>query len=425
MRLLVFARKNPVDLTSSSTSSGFAAASDCGVGVGGEERGRHHVDPGVGALGRQDGGRQQLEGILEVQRAQLGGGARVDLGQALDGQAGPALRCPGLRHRFTVPGYVGRSGRCGHGGGRAAGAARTRSGVPHALLGAGRARASDHPPLPEPQLLAVTHPAEAPPGRAASCWPATWEGARWGAPSSPPPATARPCCTWWSTRPRGRPRSRPPCCGEPCWRRRRRRPVHLWVMQAGPADDDRAGAEGFAPERDLLQMRVALPLPDDVVAATRPLATRPFVPGRDEEAWVETNNRAFAGHPEQGGWTVAQLRERMAADWVELDGFLVADDPDGPGLIGACWTKIHRDRDSGPGRDLRDRRRPPAPRPGLGPLPHRGRAGAPGRSRHHGRDALHRRLQRGRGRPLPLARLHRRPRRPLLPARAVGSGGLS
>ena len=32
----------------------------------------------------------------------------------------------------------------------------------------------------------------------------------------------------------------------------------------------------------------------------------------------------------------------MAADWVDLDGFLVADDPDGPGLIGACWTKIHR-----------------------------------------------------------------------------------
>ena len=121
-------------------------------------------------------------------------------------------------------------------------------------------------------------------------------------------------------------------------------PVHLWLMQATAADDDRAGAEGFVPERDLLQMRVPLPLPDDVLAATRPLATRPFVPGRDEEPWVETNNRAFAGHPEQGAWSVSELRERMAADWVELDGFLIADDPDGPGLIGACWTKIHRDR---------------------------------------------------------------------------------
>ncbi len=121
-------------------------------------------------------------------------------------------------------------------------------------------------------------------------------------------------------------------------------PLHLWLMQATASDDDRAGAEGFVPERDLLQMRVALPLPDDVLAATRPLATRPFSPGRDEGPWVETNNRAFAGHPEQGEWTVADLQERMAADWVELDGFLMADDPDGPGLIGACWTKIHRDR---------------------------------------------------------------------------------
>lgn len=121
-------------------------------------------------------------------------------------------------------------------------------------------------------------------------------------------------------------------------------PVHLWAMQAGPADDARAEACGFTPERDLLQMRVPLPLPDEVVASARPLATRPFVPGQDEAAWVDTNNRAFAGHPEQGAWTVEQLRDRMKADWVELDGFLLADDPDGEGLIGSCWTKIHRDR---------------------------------------------------------------------------------
>ena len=122
-------------------------------------------------------------------------------------------------------------------------------------------------------------------------------------------------------------------------------PVHFWAMQATEADDRWVRAAGFVPERDLLQMRVPLPLPDAVVAATRPLATRAFVVGRDEEPWVETNNRAFAGHPEQGAWTVGDLKERMAAEWVELDGFLIADDPDGPGLIGACWTKIHRDRD--------------------------------------------------------------------------------
>jgi mycothiol synthase len=122
------------------------------------------------------------------------------------------------------------------------------------------------------------------------------------------------------------------------------RPLHLWAMQAGPADDERARAHGFAPERDVIQMRVALPLPSDVLEATTPLATRPFVPGKDDEAWLRVNNRAFAGHPEQGSWTLEQLHERLAADWVDLEGFLVADDPDGEGLVGFCWTKIHRNR---------------------------------------------------------------------------------
>jgi mycothiol synthase len=126
------------------------------------------------------------------------------------------------------------------------------------------------------------------------------------------------------------------------------RPLHLWAMRAGPADDERAEDNGFVPERDVIQMRVPLPLADDVRQATQPLATRPFVPGKDDEAWLRVNNRAFAEHPEQGSWTLEQLHERLAADWVDLEGFLVADDPGAPGgggLIGFCWTKIHRHRD--------------------------------------------------------------------------------
>jgi mycothiol synthase len=205
--------------------------------------------------------------------------------------------------------------------------------------------AGDHPPLPEPQLLAVTHSAAAAHGArvllarkgSALVGVAVLSPAHDGSttlhvvvdPTSTSTSTSTPAHALL----RRAVEESPPGA-----------PMHLWVMQATADDDERARAEGFTPERDLLQMRVALPLPADVVAATRPLHTRPFVPGRDDEAWVDTNNRAFAGHPEQGAWTVAQLHERMGADWVELDGFLVADDPDGPGLIGACWTKVHRDR---------------------------------------------------------------------------------
>ena len=204
--------------------------------------------------------------------------------------------------------------------------------------------ATDHPPLPEPQQLAVSHVAEAPDGERIVV---ARQGTDMLGIALLSPAhdgstvvhvvvdpTAQPAQASLAEALLGRAVEEAPGAA----------PIHFWVMQATEADDDRAAVEGFVPERDLLQIRVALPLPAAVVAATRPLVTRAFVVGRDEEAWLETNNRAFAGHPEQGAWTVAELQERMAADWVELDDFLVADDPDGPGLIGACWTKVHRDR---------------------------------------------------------------------------------
>jgi len=120
------------------------------------------------------------------------------------------------------------------------------------------------------------------------------------------------------------------------------RPVRLWVMRASPTDDEAARCLAFVPERDLLQMRVPLPLPDAVLSGTRQLATRAFVPGQDDARWLAVNNRAFAGHPEQGDWTMAQLHDRLAADWVDLGGFLVADAPEGNGLLGSCWTKVHQ-----------------------------------------------------------------------------------
>jgi mycothiol synthase len=202
--------------------------------------------------------------------------------------------------------------------------------------------ASDHPPLPEPQQLAVSHVAEAPDGERLVV---ARQGTELVGVALLSPARDGSTVVHLVLDPEA-----PPALGEALLERAVAEaaggaPIHFWVMQAGATDDVRAVAEGFVPERDVLQMRVALPLPAHVVAATRPLVTRAFVVGRDEEAWVETNNRAFAGHPEQGAWTVGELRDRMAAEWVDLDDFLIADDPDGPGLIGACWTKVHRDRD--------------------------------------------------------------------------------
>jgi mycothiol synthase len=117
--------------------------------------------------------------------------------------------------------------------------------------------------------------------------------------------------------------------------------VRLWVTQINAESDAEVAASGFAPERDLLQMRVPLPLSEEVTSALAPLKTRAFVPGVDDEEWLTLNNRAFAGHPEQGGWTLATLHERTQLEWFNAEGFRVATDDAGR-IIGSCWTKIHR-----------------------------------------------------------------------------------
>lgn len=117
-------------------------------------------------------------------------------------------------------------------------------------------------------------------------------------------------------------------------------PVRYWVTHATPADDRRAVAQGLVPDRDLLQMRRPLPLEDD---GRDGVPTRPFRPGTDEPAWLRTNNRAFADHPEQGSWDLATLLEREQEPWFDPEGLRVYE-LDGR-LAASCWTKVHADTD--------------------------------------------------------------------------------
>jgi len=115
--------------------------------------------------------------------------------------------------------------------------------------------------------------------------------------------------------------------------------LRYWVAQATPEDDAAARSLGFDPERELLQLRVDLP-----IAATDELGALPvraFVPGIDEAAWLAVNARAFADHPEQGAWDEATLAARESEAWFDPTGFLIAEE-DGR-IIGSCWTKVHRD----------------------------------------------------------------------------------
>lgn len=101
---------------------------------------------------------------------------------------------------------------------------------------------------------------------------------------------------------------------------------------------------GYTPVRELWKMRLTRssltePLPAPVLPPGT--ALRAFEPGRDEEAWLAANAAAFAHHPEQGSLTRADLDARMAEDWFDPAGFLLAVREDDGALLGFHWTKVH------------------------------------------------------------------------------------
>ena len=66
---------------------------------------------------------------------------------------------------------------------------------------------------------------------------------------------------------------------------------------------------------------------------------RSFLPGIDDEAFLELNNKVFTDHPDQGGWSKSDLEVRVNEEWFDEKGFFVCEDKGE--LIGFCWTKIH------------------------------------------------------------------------------------
>lgn len=117
------------------------------------------------------------------------------------------------------------------------------------------------------------------------------------------------------------------------------RRLRLWAHGDHPSASALALSLGFQRWRVLWQMRRSLyaPVPEPTFAPG--VRLRAFRPAEDDEAWLALNAEAFADHPDQGRWTLTDLRTRLAEPWFDPAGFLLAE-RDGE-LLGFHWTKIH------------------------------------------------------------------------------------
>lgn len=115
--------------------------------------------------------------------------------------------------------------------------------------------------------------------------------------------------------------------------------LRLW------AHGDHTGAAALAASlefervRSLWQMRRSLFAPLAPLSLPEGVRLRTFVRGEDEEAWLKVNAAAFAHHPEQGSWTLEDVRRRESEPWFDPSGFFLAFRDSR--LVGFHWTKIH------------------------------------------------------------------------------------
>jgi mycothiol synthase len=114
--------------------------------------------------------------------------------------------------------------------------------------------------------------------------------------------------------------------------------VTAWSHGDHPAAARLAERHRLRRARELWVMRrvAAEPLPE--LSVPEGLTIRGYR-DEDRDEVLRVNAAAFAHHPEQGAMDADDLAARMAEDWFDPAGLLVADT--GSGLRGFHWTKQH------------------------------------------------------------------------------------
>jgi mycothiol synthase len=103
-----------------------------------------------------------------------------------------------------------------------------------------------------------------------------------------------------------------------------------------------AAALKLTPVRELMQMRRSLRDLPPALAADG-VRIRGYAGPADDAELLRVNNAAFSWHPEQGGWTQADIDERRGEAWFDPAGLFLAFDDASGRLLGFHWTKVHTD----------------------------------------------------------------------------------
>jgi mycothiol synthase len=121
------------------------------------------------------------------------------------------------------------------------------------------------------------------------------------------------------------------------------RDLLVWSHGEGSRVAPVLAERGFRKQRELFQLRRPLTEPVELPPMPDGSELRAFVVGTDEDAWLAVNSAAFAHHPEQASWALADLRAREQEPWFDPAGFLLAWR--GNELLGFHWTKVHPNGD--------------------------------------------------------------------------------
>lgn len=115
--------------------------------------------------------------------------------------------------------------------------------------------------------------------------------------------------------------------------------LYLWVHRVEEADQTLAYQLGYGIQRELAFMTRRMTEPPPQATLPDGIVLRSYQGASDDHAFLEVNNAAFKGHPENGEWDAVEFAERRALEWFEPEDLLMAWR--GDELVGFHWTKWH------------------------------------------------------------------------------------